>query len=74
MAERSERDVLHHLIDLCKDGERGVRAASDHVSDPTLKALFTELATPRTRFADAPPPHLPYERIRTVDMGYSPAQ
>jgi uncharacterized protein (TIGR02284 family) len=58
MAERTERDVLHHLIDLCRDGERGFRAAADHVGDPALKSLFTELATQRKRFADELLPHL----------------
>lgn len=58
MAERSERDVLHHLIDLCRDGERGFCAAADHVSNPALKALFTDLATERKRFAEALMPHL----------------
>jgi uncharacterized protein (TIGR02284 family) len=58
MAERSERDVLHHLIDLCRDGERGFRTAADHVIDPTLKSLFTDLAAERKRFAEALLPHL----------------
>ena len=58
MAERSERDVLHHLIDVCKDGERGFRTAADHVSDKTLKSLFTDLATERKGFAEALLPHL----------------
>ena len=58
MAEQTERDVLHHLIDLCRDGERGFRAAADHVSDTALKSLFTELATQRKRFADQLLPHL----------------
>jgi uncharacterized protein (TIGR02284 family) len=58
MAERSERDVLHHLIDVCRDGERGFRAAANHVIDPTLKSLFTELATERKQFADVLLPHL----------------
>jgi uncharacterized protein (TIGR02284 family) len=58
MAERTERDVLHHLINLCKDGERGFHAAADHVSDPTLKSLFTDLATQRKRFAEELLPHL----------------
>lgn len=58
MAERTERDVLHHLIDICKDGERGFRAAADHVSDPALKSLFTDLATQRKRFAEDLLPHL----------------
>lgn len=58
MAERTEREVLHHLIDLCRDGERGFRAAADHVIDPTLKSLFTDLAAQRMRFAEALLPHL----------------
>lgn len=58
MAERTGRDVLHHLIDLCRDGERGFRAAADHVSDPTLKSLFTDLATQRKRFAEELQPHM----------------
>jgi len=56
--ERTERDVLYHLVDLCRDGERGFRAAADHVRDPTLKALFTELATQRKQFAEELLPHL----------------
>ena len=40
MAERTERDALHHLIDICTDGERGFRAAAEAVSNPRLKALF----------------------------------
>jgi uncharacterized protein (TIGR02284 family) len=58
MAERTEREVLHHLIEVCKDGERGYRAAADHVSDPKLKTLFGELAAERKRFADELTPHL----------------
>ncbi|MBI3047616.1 MAG: PA2169 family four-helix-bundle protein [Acidobacteria bacterium] len=58
MAERTERDVLHHLIDRCRDGERGFRAAADHVGDPALKSLFTELAAQRKRFAEELLPHL----------------
>lgn len=58
MAERTERDVLHHLIDICRDGERGFRAAADRVRDPTLKSLFAGLATQRKRFADELLPHL----------------
>lgn len=58
MAERTERDVLHRLIDICRDGERGFRAAADNVRDPTLKALFTGLATQRKRFAEELLPHL----------------
>src|SRR5262245_49178519 len=58
MAERTERDALHHLIDVCRDGERGFRAAAAAVSEPTLKALFNELADERARFAADLTPHL----------------
>ena len=58
MAERTERDALHHLIDICMDGERGFRAAADAVSNPTLKVLFDDLAEQRGRFAAALLPHL----------------
>jgi len=58
MAERTEREALHHLIDICRDGERGFRAAADAVSDPRLKALFNELAAERARFATDLVPHL----------------
>jgi uncharacterized protein (TIGR02284 family) len=43
MAERTEREVLHHLIDICKDGERGFRA---------------DLAAQRKQFAAELGPHL----------------
>ena len=58
MAERTEREVLHHLIEICQDGERGFRAATDRVSDSWLKSLFTELAAERARFAEDLVPHL----------------
>ena len=58
MAERTERGVLHHLIEVCEDGERGFLAAAAHVSDPGLKSLFTELAAERARFAEDLVPHL----------------
>ncbi len=58
MAERTERDALHHLIDICMDGERGFRAAAEAVSNPKLKALFDDLAEERGRFAAALLPHL----------------
>jgi uncharacterized protein (TIGR02284 family) len=58
MAERSEREVLHHLIEVCKDGEHGFRTAAAHVSKPELKSLFAELADERAGFAVALEPHL----------------
>jgi uncharacterized protein (TIGR02284 family) len=58
MAERTERKALLHLIEICRDGERGFRAAEHAVSDPKLKALFGELAAERARFATDLLPHL----------------
>jgi uncharacterized protein (TIGR02284 family) len=58
MAERTEREALQHLIDVCRDGERGFTAAAAVVSQPKLKALFTELAAERARFATDLEPHL----------------
>jgi uncharacterized protein (TIGR02284 family) len=58
MAERTEREVLHHLIEVCEDGERGFLAAAAQVSDPGLKTLFTELAAERARFGAELVPHL----------------
>ena len=58
MKERTERDALQHLIDVCMDGERGFRAAAEAVFNPKLKALFDDLAEERGRFAAALLPHL----------------
>ena len=58
MAERTERDVLHHLIEICQDGERGFRTAAEHVGAPALKTLFADLSAQRRQFATALTPHL----------------
>ena len=58
MAERNEREVLHHLIEICTDGERGFRTAADHVGAPVLKTLFADLAAQRKQFAEELVPHL----------------
>ncbi|MGH9256374.1 MAG: ferritin-like domain-containing protein [Vicinamibacterales bacterium] len=58
MAERTEREVLHHLIEICRDGERGFRTAADHVGAPVLKTLFADLAAQRKQFAEELSPHL----------------
>ena len=58
MAERTERETLYHLIEVCEDGERGFRVAAERVSNPGLKTLFTELAAERSRFAANLVPHL----------------
>ena len=58
MAERTEPEVLHHLIEICRDGERGFRAAAEYVREPLLKSLFGTLATQREQFAGDLVPHL----------------
>ena len=58
MAERTEREVLHHLIEICKDGERGFRTAAEHVNAPVLKTLFADLSAQRKQFAEELEPHL----------------
>jgi uncharacterized protein (TIGR02284 family) len=57
MAERTERAVLNHLVETCKDGERGFLSASDHVESPKLKALFEQMARQRGRMAAELEPH-----------------
>ena len=58
MAERTEREVLHHLIEICEDGERGFRTAAAQVGAPVLKTLFADLAAQRKQFAAELGPHL----------------
>ena len=57
MAEHTERAVLNHLIETCRDGERGFLYATNYVHDPLIKAMFTELASQRERFAEDLLPH-----------------
>jgi uncharacterized protein (TIGR02284 family) len=57
MAERTERGVLNHLIESCRDGEQGFLSAADHVENPTLRSLFAEMAAQRGRIAEALAPH-----------------
>jgi uncharacterized protein (TIGR02284 family) len=73
MAERNEREVLQHLIQVCKDGAHGFRTAADHVTAPSLKSLFTELANERTGFAAALLPHLQRMGGTSDDDGSSAA-
>jgi uncharacterized protein (TIGR02284 family) len=57
MAQRTERTVLNHLIETCRDGERGFLSAAAHVESPKLKALFEEMASQRARIAADLAPH-----------------
>jgi len=51
MTDRTERAVLNHLIETCKDAERGFRHVAAHASDPAVKSLFLDIASQRARFA-----------------------
>jgi uncharacterized protein (TIGR02284 family) len=57
MTDRSERAVLNHLIETCKDAERGFRHVAEHATDPALKSLFLDIASQRARFAADLMPH-----------------
>jgi uncharacterized protein (TIGR02284 family) len=57
MTDRSERAVLNHLIETCKDAERGFRHVAEHVTDPAVKSLFLDIASQRARFAADLLPH-----------------
>ena len=58
MAEHTEREVLKHLVEICRDRERGFRAAAQYVSTPELKALFTQISEQRQGFAHDLEPHV----------------
>jgi uncharacterized protein (TIGR02284 family) len=57
MGEQTKRAVLDQLIETCKDGERGFLYATNYVHDPLIKAIFTEAASQRQRFAVDLLPH-----------------
>jgi len=57
MTDRSERAVLNHLIETCKDAERGFRHVADYATDPAVKSLFLDIASQRAKFAADLLPH-----------------
>ena len=57
MSDRSERAVLNHLIETCKDAERGFRHVAELAKDPVVKSLFLDIASQRERFAADLLPH-----------------
>jgi uncharacterized protein (TIGR02284 family) len=58
MAERTELGVLNHLLETCRDGERGFRFAAQHATDPEVREIFTTLAAQRASFAEELAPHV----------------
>jgi uncharacterized protein (TIGR02284 family) len=57
MAERNERAVINHLIETCRDGERGFVMAADYVKNAEMRRLFYRLAEQRHEFAEELLPH-----------------
>ncbi len=44
--------VLNNLIETCRDGQEGFRAAAEGVTDPAVKGLFEQYAHQRAQFVD----------------------
>lgn len=57
MADATARSILNQLIESCRDAERGFTTAAELVADNSYKAVFTELAGERARFASQLLPH-----------------
>ncbi len=51
MSEPNVSVVLNHLVETCRDAEKGFTAAADLVADPKAKELFKNVATERAQFA-----------------------
>jgi uncharacterized protein (TIGR02284 family) len=67
MARRRERAVLNHLIETCRDAERGFQIAAGEVKAPELRRLFLRLAEQRHDFASE---LLPYaQRLGGASVG-----
>lgn len=58
MAERSELTVLSHLLEICRNGERGFRLAARHATETSVRNLFSAVAYERARFAQELAPHV----------------
>jgi uncharacterized protein (TIGR02284 family) len=58
MSERTELEVLNHLLEICRDSEHGFKAAAQRVTDSTIRDLFRGLAAERARFAQELAPHV----------------
>jgi len=43
--------VVEHLIERCKDGQKGFHEAADKVKSPDLKSFFNQVSTERAGFA-----------------------
>lgn len=57
MSDHDERWVLLHLIEMCRNEERALRFAAEHISDHGVRDLLEELAERRGAFAEELVPH-----------------
>jgi uncharacterized protein (TIGR02284 family) len=55
--QKTQRTVLNHLIEVCRDAERGFATAARAAKKPALKRLFYTLAEQRRDFAQELLPH-----------------
>jgi len=51
MDENDAISVTEHLIERCRDGEKGFQEAAEKVKRTDLKSFFNEVSTERGRFA-----------------------
>ena len=51
MDENDPISVVEHLIERCRDGQKGFREASDKVKASDLKSFFNEVSAERAGFA-----------------------
>lgn len=71
MAQKTQRTVLNHLIEVCRDAERGFGIAARAVETPELKHLFYKLAEQRREFAHELLPHAQHLEGTPVSTGSS---
>ena len=67
MPELNSREILNHLIETCKDGERGFRHAARLVTHWAMKSEFTHAAKQRAQFAIDLLPHA--QRLGGAETG-----
>jgi uncharacterized protein (TIGR02284 family) len=58
MSERTELEVLNHLLEVCRDSQHGFKYAAQHVGNVAVRDLFAMLSAERARFADDLAPHV----------------
>jgi uncharacterized protein (TIGR02284 family) len=49
--QKKTRDILHNLIETCRDGQNGFRESAEHIKNPEVKAFFNQQSLQRAQFA-----------------------